>query len=62
MKTITPNDLKNIPNTNKEHKHNWVFYNGCLGYESLVCSVCGIDINDLNEDEKKPISTLQTHN
>ena len=32
-----------------KHKHNWVYYDGCLGYESMVCSICGIDINELKE-------------
>ncbi len=27
----------------------FVFYNGCLGYESLVCNKCKIDINDIKE-------------
>lgn len=29
------------------HKHDWKYYNGCLGYESYKCNVCGIDQNDL---------------
>jgi len=24
----------------------YVYYNGALGYESLVCNKCNIDIND----------------
>ena len=23
------------------------YYDGCLGYESFICSKCGMDINDL---------------
>lgn len=32
----------------------WKFYDGALGYESQVCSKCGVDINDLQNgaDEK----------
>ncbi len=25
----------------------WSFYDGALGYESLTCPTCGIDINDI---------------
>lgn len=28
------------------HTHQWHYYHGLLGYESLVCSVCRKDIND----------------
>ncbi len=43
------------------HKHVWKFYDGALGYESQVCEICHIDINDLkgdtmtNKDEKTKI-------
>lgn len=30
----------------KPHVHVWKYYDGALGYESMVCSVCGIDIAD----------------
>ena len=33
------------------HKHVWIHYDGCLGYESLVCRICGIDVNEANEKE-----------
>lgn len=36
-----------------EHKHAWLHYDGCLGYESLVCRICGVDINELNEKDKR---------
>lgn len=49
METITPIDLKNLGNTTEQHKHEWAFYDGCIGYESLVCLKCGIDINDLKD-------------
>jgi len=25
----------------------WKYYDGCLGYESLVCAKCGLDVNDI---------------
>ena len=31
------------------HEHQWEFYDGALGYESMVCKHCGVDINDLEE-------------
>jgi hypothetical protein len=30
-----------------ECEHEWHYYDGWLGYESLVCSKCQVDINDL---------------
>jgi hypothetical protein len=30
-------------------EHDWQYYDGCLGYESLKCSKCHIDINDFKE-------------
>ena len=36
----------------KNHKHNWKKYSGLLGYESLVCSICGIDQNDLRAKKR----------
>ena len=27
--------------------HVWKWHDGCLGYESQVCTKCGVDINDL---------------
>jgi len=35
-----------------KHKHKWKFYNGWLGYESRVCSICNIDFNDLSKEEQ----------
>lgn len=29
-------------------KHDWKYYDGCLGYESFLCRLCGVDVNDLN--------------
>ena len=31
------------------HKHVWIQYDGCLGYESLVCRICGVDANEVDE-------------
>lgn len=31
----------------------WRYYNGCLGYESLVCEVCRFDIKEIKIVEKK---------
>ena len=31
------------------HKHEWEYYDGCLGYESLVCQICGWDINETSD-------------
>ena len=25
----------------------WVYYDGALGYESLICEVCRFDINEI---------------
>lgn len=33
----------------KKHKHKWKYYHGMLGYESAVCEICGIDINETKE-------------
>lgn len=30
-----------------ECQHEWEYYDGWLGYESLGCKLCGVDINDL---------------
>jgi hypothetical protein len=32
-----------------EHKHEWRYYDGALGYESHKCAICGIDANDLKD-------------
>lgn len=63
MITITPKDLRHIGTEQKAHIHEWAFYDGCLGYESLVCLICGVDVNDLgtcafcgNETEKKNLN------
>lgn len=32
-------------------KHIWRYYDGCLGYESYICLKCGIDYNDIKEDD-----------
>jgi len=29
-------------------KHEWKYYDGCLGYESEKCTKCNVDIKDLN--------------
>ena len=38
--------MESIQEQKEEHEHKWTYYDGCLGYESFVCSVCGRDIND----------------
>ena len=58
MKTITPFSLperKTEQDINK-CQHEWVLYNGCIGYESLVCLKCGIDKNDLKEIREQGIN------
>ena len=58
MKTITPYNLPKLK-TEQEIKscvHEWALYDGCLGYESLVCLKCGIDKNDLKEIREQGIN------
>lgn len=26
----------------------WIRYDGCVGYESLICPKCLLDVNDIN--------------
>lgn len=33
------------PRCNKETE--FEYYDGCLGYESFVCSICNFDVNDI---------------
>lgn len=41
-------------NKNKEQcEHDFRFYEGCIGYESWVCSKCGLDINEATGEERK---------
>jgi hypothetical protein len=36
----------------KHCKHEeWYFYEGALGYETMKCKKCGIDENDLREND-----------
>ena len=37
----------------KAHRHQWEWYDGMLGYQSRVCSKCGVDWNDLQKKKKK---------
>jgi len=51
---------KKEENKMTEHKHEWVYYDGALGYESYVCKICGIDQNDLRAKlTLKQLETLQ---
>jgi uncharacterized protein (DUF983 family) len=36
----------------------WKWYDGCLGYESLVCKKCGLDIQDIRVVAKGNIQGL----
>ena len=49
METITPHTLIKVGNTKEPHEHEWAFYSGCLGYESLICLKCGQDKNDTDK-------------
>lgn len=31
--------------------HQWAYYSGCLGYESEMCKLCGVDIADLPDKQ-----------
>ena len=35
-----------------EKEREFIYYDGCLGYESFVCAVCGWDINDIPKELK----------
>lgn len=37
---------------NCKQEKNFVYYDGCLGYESFVCEKCGKDINDIEKEKK----------
>lgn len=38
----------------------WKYYSGCLGYESSVCTECGIDWNDKEDAMKQTTRTPHT--
>jgi len=48
---ITPFSLPEKKDIGK-HRHEFIFYDGCLGYASYICLKCGCDINDLKEIKK----------
>jgi transcription initiation factor TFIIIB Brf1 subunit/transcription initiation factor TFIIB len=32
----------------------WVYYDGAMGYESMVCNKCGVDIADFRLSPERP--------
>lgn len=49
MKIIPPDDIPVCPVCGGE----WRYHDGFLGYESLLCSKCGLDINDHRENLRR---------